>query len=208
MHRLPRQQGGSSVRRAGQRDVADYLRSLRRIRTERAERLGTAAVEAAKAQRVAVPGEHRAAAMAKEIAVEALAARERTAALDAEIRMKSTKPFALTSERIGASGPRYGYLFDGLGSVMPPVRWSIPTPTSPTGRPPPPSGPWPTRGGSPEPTSILRPACTTWAPGTTTPTAEVNPNRIRVDPAQQQLSLKIPTSMLMMTQSTGLIGPD
>jgi RHS repeat-associated protein len=31
---------------------------------------------------------------------------------------ESTEPFALTSERIGASGPRYYYLFDGLGSVV------------------------------------------------------------------------------------------
>lgn len=73
------------IRRAGRRRLVEHLRKLPGTRAERADRMATAALEAAEAQRVSVPGEARAAAMARELAAEALAARERIAEVDAEI---------------------------------------------------------------------------------------------------------------------------
>jgi transposase len=82
---LTRYVAPSEIRGAGHRRVSEHLRMLRGTGAERAYRLATAAVEAAKAQRVAIPGEARAAAMVKELAAEALAGRERIAEVDAEI---------------------------------------------------------------------------------------------------------------------------
>lgn len=73
------------LRRARRRRVVEHMRRLRGVRAQRAEALADAALEAAKAQRVAVPGERRAAELARELAVEALQARDRLARLDAEL---------------------------------------------------------------------------------------------------------------------------
>ena len=73
------------LRRAGRARVLAHLRRLKGMRAARAEDLADAALEAATAQRVAVPGERRAAELARELAVEALQARDRLARLDAEL---------------------------------------------------------------------------------------------------------------------------
>jgi transposase len=81
---LTRYVSPAELRRAGTRRVAEYLRK-HGVGRMRAERVASAAVEAAKAQRIVVPGEQRAAAMVRELANEALRARERIATLEAEI---------------------------------------------------------------------------------------------------------------------------
>lgn len=75
----------AELRRAGYRRVLEHLRKLKGIRTERAEDLAARAVEAAKAQQITIPGERRAAELARELADEALTARERICRLEAEL---------------------------------------------------------------------------------------------------------------------------
>jgi transposase len=75
----------AELRRAGHRRVVEHLGKLRGIRSPRAETLATAALQAARAQHIAVPGERRAAELIRELATEALAVRDRLARLDAEL---------------------------------------------------------------------------------------------------------------------------
>lgn len=75
----------AELRRAGHRRVVEHLHKLRGMRSQRAQALATAAVEAARAQHIAVPGERRAAELIRELATEALAVRDRLARLDTEL---------------------------------------------------------------------------------------------------------------------------
>jgi len=82
---LTRYAAPAEIRRAGRARVLAHLLRLKGVRSARAEALADAALEAARAQRVAVPGERRAAELVREMAAEALDARDRLARLDAEL---------------------------------------------------------------------------------------------------------------------------
>ena len=71
------------IRRAGQARLAAHLRRQRGLRG--VEDLAGAAVAAARAQRIAVPGEELAAELVRELALEALATRDRIDRLDADL---------------------------------------------------------------------------------------------------------------------------
>lgn len=71
------------IRRAGQARMVVHLRRQRGLRN--VEDLAEAAVVAARAQRIAVPGEELAAELVRELAREALASRERIERLDADV---------------------------------------------------------------------------------------------------------------------------
>lgn len=71
------------IRRAGQARLVAHLRRQRGLRG--AEHLAEAALAAARAQRIAVPGEDLAAALIRELSREALAMRERIERLDADL---------------------------------------------------------------------------------------------------------------------------
>lgn len=75
----------AEIRRAGARRITDHVLGAGRLRRAEVEALVARALEAARAQRVVVPGEGRAAELARELAHEALGTRERLAALDAEL---------------------------------------------------------------------------------------------------------------------------
>lgn len=75
----------AEIRRAGARRITEHVLSGGHLRRAEVEALAASAVEAARAQRIAVPGERRAAELVRELAGEALVARERLARLDAEI---------------------------------------------------------------------------------------------------------------------------
>lgn len=75
----------AEIRRAGPRRIAEHVLKAGHLRRAEVEALAGRAAEAARAQRIAVPGEGRAAELVRELAVEALATRERLARLDADI---------------------------------------------------------------------------------------------------------------------------
>ncbi|WP_214408331.1 IS110 family transposase, partial [Pseudonocardia lacus] len=75
----------AEIRAAGVEGVLAHLASAGGLPRTRIQTLAAAVVEAAHAQRVAVPGEATAARIVREQAEDALAARERLARLDAEI---------------------------------------------------------------------------------------------------------------------------
>ncbi|GAA1017648.1 IS110 family transposase [Streptomyces thermogriseus] len=72
------------IRRSGSRRITQYLRR-RGVSEPAAQALADAALAAARAQRTAVPGERRTAALIKELADDLLTARTRLKALEAEI---------------------------------------------------------------------------------------------------------------------------
>jgi transposase len=75
----------AEIRRAGARRIAEHVLAAGHLRRAGVEALAGRALAAAAAQRIAVPGEARAAELVRELATEALAARERITRLDAEI---------------------------------------------------------------------------------------------------------------------------
>ena len=75
----------AEIRRAGATRIADYLLRAGNVRRAHAERLAQEALAAARAQRLALPAEQVAAELVRELAQEALAVRERLAALDGQL---------------------------------------------------------------------------------------------------------------------------
>ncbi|HEY6115775.1 MAG TPA: IS110 family transposase [Candidatus Dormibacteraeota bacterium] len=75
----------AEIRRAGRRRLIDHVAKAGRLGRPHVEGLADAALDAAKAQTVALPAERVAAALVRELAREAWAARERIATLDGEI---------------------------------------------------------------------------------------------------------------------------
>jgi transposase len=75
----------AEVRAAGREALVAHLAGAGGLSRARTERLAAAALEAAAAQRVAVPGERPAAALIRELAQEALACRARLARLDRDV---------------------------------------------------------------------------------------------------------------------------
>ena len=75
----------AEIRRAGENRLRAHLLRASNLRRAQIEELIVAALASARAQRVAVPGERVAADLVRELAREALAARERLAELDAEL---------------------------------------------------------------------------------------------------------------------------
>lgn len=74
----------AEIRRAGKARITAHLRR-NGVRADRATRLAADALDAARRQRVTVPGEARTAQFVRELADDALTARARLAALDTEI---------------------------------------------------------------------------------------------------------------------------
>lgn len=75
----------AQIRRAGARRIAEHVLRAGHLRRAGVEALAARAHAAATAQRIAVPGEARAAELVRELATEALVVRERLALLDAEL---------------------------------------------------------------------------------------------------------------------------
>lgn len=75
----------AEIRDAGPEELAAHLGAAGRLRAGRIDTLIEKVVAAARAQRVAVPGEALAARMVRELAADALIIRDRLTALDAEI---------------------------------------------------------------------------------------------------------------------------
>jgi transposase len=75
----------AEIRRAGAGQITQHILRAGRFRRAAIEALVARALDAAAAQQITVPGEARAAELVRELAAEALAARERIARLDAEI---------------------------------------------------------------------------------------------------------------------------
>lgn len=85
LHLLTRYVTPAEIRTAGHRRVLAHLRKLSHVRDTAIEALATAAVTAAQAQRVAVPGESVAAELIRALAVETLSGREQLKTIDARI---------------------------------------------------------------------------------------------------------------------------
>jgi transposase len=75
----------AEIRRAGQRRVAAHLGRAGGLRAVRVGALAERVVELSREQRIAVPGESLAAELVRELATEALAAKERLARLDRDL---------------------------------------------------------------------------------------------------------------------------
>ena len=75
----------AEIRRAGQARITSHLIRTGRHRRDRVDRLVTAALAAAKGQRIIVPGEQVAAAIVKDLAVEALGVRAKIDSLDSQM---------------------------------------------------------------------------------------------------------------------------
>lgn len=75
----------ADIRAAGTDAVTEHLSGAGRLRAERVEALAESVTRAAHAQRVAVPGEALAARLVRELAGDALAARDRLTTIDSEI---------------------------------------------------------------------------------------------------------------------------
>jgi transposase len=75
----------AEIRRAGRRRLIEHLGRAGHLRRSHVEALADAALDAALAQPIALPGERLAAQLVRELAGEALAARERLARLDADL---------------------------------------------------------------------------------------------------------------------------
>ncbi|WP_345483274.1 IS110 family transposase, partial [Actinopolymorpha pittospori] len=84
LHLLARYATPAQIRRAGRARILTYLRRAG-VRSDRAARIATAAVDAAQRQRAEVPGEARTAQFLREFAVDAITARGRISAVEAEI---------------------------------------------------------------------------------------------------------------------------
>ena len=82
---LTRYVTAAEIRRAGRRGLMAHLRRLGNVRAAFVEGLADAALAAAQAQHVAVPGEGTAAQIVRELATEALAAKDKIAQLDQRI---------------------------------------------------------------------------------------------------------------------------
>lgn len=82
---LARYVTAQEIRRAGRRRLIDHILGAGRISRAHAEQLADAALAAAHAQHVAVPGERVAADLIRELAVEAARSRARVAELDTEL---------------------------------------------------------------------------------------------------------------------------
>ena len=85
LHLLTRYVTPAEIRRAGQSRVLAWLRRTGHVREAAIDALAGAAVSAAAAQQIAVPGETVAADLIRDLAAEALAAREQIKAIDARI---------------------------------------------------------------------------------------------------------------------------
>jgi transposase len=85
LHLLTRYVTPAEIRAAGRRRVLAHLRKLPRVRDAQLTALADAAIAAAAAQQASVPAEAVAAGLIKDIAAEALTAKERLAALDKRI---------------------------------------------------------------------------------------------------------------------------
>ena len=85
LHLLTRYVTPAEIRAAGRRRVLAHLRKLPRVRDAQLTALADAAIAAAAAQQASVPAEAVAADLIKDIAAEALTAKERLAALDKRI---------------------------------------------------------------------------------------------------------------------------
>ncbi len=75
----------AEIRRAGAGRITEHVLGAGHLRRAEVESLVARALGGARAQRIAVPGERRAAELVRELATEALGARERLGRLDAEI---------------------------------------------------------------------------------------------------------------------------
>jgi transposase len=75
----------AEIRRAGARRIAEHILGAGHLRRQAVEALAARAVEGAEAQRISVPGERRAAGLVRELAAEALEARDKITRIDAEI---------------------------------------------------------------------------------------------------------------------------
>ncbi len=82
---LTRYVAPAEIRRAGRRRLVAHLKRAGGLKGARVEALATAALVAASAQRVAVPGERVAANLLRELAAEALGVRERLARLERDL---------------------------------------------------------------------------------------------------------------------------
>ncbi len=105
---LARYVAPAEIRRAGKRRIVAHLGRAGGLRDSGMEALAEAALSAANAQRVAVPGERVAAALVRELATEALAVRERLAGLDRDLE-------ALLGEHLDAAIVRS---LPGMGTVL------------------------------------------------------------------------------------------
>jgi transposase len=105
---LARYVAPAEIRRAGKRRIVAHLGRAGGLRGSGMEALADAALSAAKAQRVAVPGERVAAALVRELAAEALAVRELVARLDRDLE-------ALLGEHPDAAIVRS---LPGMGTVL------------------------------------------------------------------------------------------
>jgi transposase len=85
LHLLGRYVTPGEIRRAGRRRLLDHLARAGRVRRQHLEQLADAALAAAHAQNIAVPGERVAADLVRELASEIATGKTRLAALDAEL---------------------------------------------------------------------------------------------------------------------------
>jgi Transposase IS116/IS110/IS902 family len=85
LHLLTRYVTPAQIRAAGRARLLAHLRKLRHVKDDRLAALADAALAAAQAQQTRVPGEAVAADLVRDIAAEALAAKERLGALDKRI---------------------------------------------------------------------------------------------------------------------------
>lgn len=86
LHLLTRFVTPAEIRDAGLEDVLAHLRQVRHVKASMVRALAEAAIDAAAAQHIAVPGQRVAADIIRDLAAEALAGRERLAQLDARIQ--------------------------------------------------------------------------------------------------------------------------
>jgi transposase len=86
LHLLTKYVTAAEIRAAGRARLLAHLRRLRRVKDDHLTSLAETALAAAQAQRAVVPGESVAADLVREMAAEALAARDRLAAVDKRIQ--------------------------------------------------------------------------------------------------------------------------
>jgi Transposase len=97
----------AEIRRAGQARIASYLLRSGRHHRDLVDRLVTAAVATADAQRITVPGEQVAAAIIKDLAAEALQAKAKINQLDTQItELLDSHPDAALVQSLPGMGPR------------------------------------------------------------------------------------------------------
>jgi hypothetical protein len=86
LHLLTRYAAPSQIRTAGHRRLLAHLRKASHVKGSTIQDLAAAAMAAAQAQRIAVPGEAVAAELIRGLAIEALAGRDQLKTLDARIQ--------------------------------------------------------------------------------------------------------------------------